>query len=71
MLSAMLVASALTGLLTQQFIFALALSLPTTIVGTQLGRRIYKTIGAQRFDRVVLALLALSGVGLVAAALQE
>ena len=41
------------------------LALPGTIVGTWLGARVYHALSDQNFRDVVLALLFMSGVGLV------
>jgi uncharacterized membrane protein YfcA len=65
MLSAMLVSSWLAGLVTAEFWRSLVVALPATIIGAQFGARLYWRLDAHRFDRVVLALLFLSGISLI------
>lgn len=64
-LAAMLCASAVRGLITWEFGRALLISVPATIIGAQLGNRLYLRIDARGFDRVVLGLLLLSGISLI------
>lgn len=65
LLTAMLVASAVQGLMGTRFLWALAVALPGTLVGSWTGGRLYKRLDDRRFDRVVLFVLLLSGIGLV------
>jgi uncharacterized membrane protein YfcA len=64
-LSAMLVASLLQGLVGAGFLLALAVSLPATFAGAWLGSRLYRRLDDRRFDRLVLMFLLLSGLLLV------
>lgn len=65
-LLAMLTASAVAGLMTLDFLFAFALAIPGTVIGSQLGLTVYRRMDARGFDRLVLAILAASGAVLVA-----
>lgn len=64
-LSAMLAASLVQGLMGRRFFLALAVALPATVAGAWLGSRVYRRLDDRRFDRLVLALLLASGLGLV------
>ncbi len=64
-LSAMLVSSAIAGLMTEEFRAALLWSLPTAIIGTFLGAMVYRRLDDRRFDRLVLLVLLIAGVALV------
>jgi uncharacterized membrane protein YfcA len=65
-LAAMLVSSLAAGLVTAEFWRSLIVALPGTIVGAQVGAAVYRRLDDRRFERVVLALLLLSGLSLVA-----
>lgn len=65
MLSAAMVAFGVAGLLTMTVLWYAALSLPATLAGVWLGRRLYGKIDDAQFRKVVLGLLALSGLTLV------
>jgi uncharacterized protein len=65
LLSAMLVASAVQGLVGSRFLMALAVAVPGTLAGSWIGGRLYRRLDDRRFDRVVLFVLLLSGIGLV------
>ena len=65
MLSAALVAFGVAGLLTMPLLKLTVLSLPATLGGMRLGRRLYGKIDDRQFRKVVLGLLALSGLSLV------
>jgi uncharacterized protein len=54
-----------SGLVDRQVIWLALLALPGTIVGAWLGARVYRALSDQNFRDVVLALLFISGVGLV------
>jgi uncharacterized protein len=54
-----------SGLVDRQVIWLALLVLPGTIVGTWFGARVYHALSDQNFRDVVLALLFMSGVGLV------
>ena len=56
---------AASGLLPSGFGIALALSIPATVVGARLGSALYRRLDDRRFDRVVTALLLVTGVALV------
>jgi uncharacterized membrane protein YfcA len=64
-LSAMLLSSAIAGLMPAEIWLALALALPGTIVGVRLGAMVYRRIDDRRFDRLVLALLMIAGMSLI------
>jgi uncharacterized protein len=64
-LTAMLVASALSGLVGIRSIVAFAVAAPGTLVGASLGLAVYRRLDDLRFDRVVLVVLLLSGLALV------
>jgi uncharacterized protein len=65
LLTAMLLASLVQGLIGMKFLISLAVAVPGTLLGSQLGMRTYRKLDDRRFDRVVLFVLLLSGVGLV------
>lgn len=69
-LSATLIAHLFRGLMTPQFIVALLIALPGTFLGVALGQRVYARLDDRRFDRVVLILLAIAGIGLLATTLR-
>lgn len=64
-LAAMLFASAVRGLITWEFARALLISVPATIIGSQLGNRLYARVDGRGFDRIVLGLLLLSGITMI------
>ncbi|MEZ5729458.1 MAG: sulfite exporter TauE/SafE family protein [Burkholderiaceae bacterium] len=57
------------GLLTPVFVRLVALSLPATLAGVWIGRRCYGRVDASLFRRIVLGMLAVSGLTLVAQSL--
>lgn len=61
-LSAMLIAHAVTGLIPASLLPAVLVALPGTFAGVNIGQRIYARLDDRGFDRVVLALLGLAGV---------
>jgi uncharacterized membrane protein YfcA len=64
-LSAMLLASLVQGLIGVRFLAALTVALPGTLIGARLGALLYRRLDDRRFDRIVLLLLLLSGLALV------
>jgi len=64
-LSAMLAASLAQGLIGRPFLATLTVAIPGTLVGSYAGSLLYRRLDDWRFDRIVLTLLLLSGVGLV------
>jgi hypothetical protein len=64
-LTAMLVTSAVSGLVGLRSIVAFAVAAPGTLIGASLGLHIYRRLDDLRFDRVVLVVLLLSGLALV------
>lgn len=64
-LTAMLVASVVQGLVGARFLMALAVAVPGTLAGSWVGVRLYHRLDDRRFDRIVLFVLLLSGVGLI------
>lgn len=69
MLTLAMVAFGVAGLLTREFWILVALSLPVTVAAMWLGRRLYGHIDDVQFQRIVLVLLTLSGLGLIWTAL--
>lgn len=65
LLTAMLVASVVQRLVGMQFLLALAVAVPGTLAGSWAGARLYRRLDDRRFDRVVLFVLLLSGLGLI------
>jgi uncharacterized membrane protein YfcA len=65
LLSAMLVASVVQGLVGSRYLLALAVAAPATLAGSWVGARLYRRLDDSRFSRVVLFVLLLSGLGLV------
>jgi len=61
----MLAATVVQGLIGTRLLLALALSLPATLIGGRIGAWLYHRLDDRRFDRLVLALLLLSGLVLV------
>ena len=66
-LAAMLVASAAAGLIGRAFFQTVLISLPATLISARLGHWVYARLNERRFDALVLALLAVSGLLLIAA----
>jgi uncharacterized protein len=66
-LAAMLVASAMAGMIGWPFIRTVLISLPATLLSARLGHWVYTRLNERRFDALVLALLAISGLMLIAA----
>ncbi len=64
-LLAMLIASAIAGLMSYEFWLASLVAVPATIAGAYCGVKTYAMIDDRRFDHVVLAILLVSGIGLV------
>jgi uncharacterized protein len=65
LLTAMLVASVVQGLVGMRFLVALAVAIPGTLTGSWVGVRLYRRLDDRRFDRVVLVVLLFSGLGLI------
>lgn len=65
LLAAMLIASAAQGLVGGGFLVAMAVAVPGTLAGAWVGVMLYHRLDDKRFDRVVLTVLLLSGLGLV------
>ena len=64
-LTAMLAASAVSGLVGLHSLIALGFAAPATFLGASLGLRLYRRLDDVDFDRLVLAVLLLSGLVLV------
>ncbi len=64
-LTAMLVASAVQGLVGMNLLLALAVAVPGTLLGAWLGMVVYRRLDDRRFDRIVLLVLLAAGLGLV------
>ena len=65
LLTAMLAASLVQGLIGMRFLMAFAVAVPGTLAGSWIGVRLYRMLDDRRFDRVVLFVLLLSGIGLI------
>lgn len=61
-LTAVLIAHAIAGLLTPALAAAVVLALPGTFLGVVLGQRLYARLDDQGFDRLVLVLLGCAGI---------
>jgi uncharacterized membrane protein YfcA len=64
-LAAMLVASAVSGLVGSRSIVAFAVAAPGTLIGASVGLRLYRRLDDLRFHRTVLVVLLLSGLALI------
>ena len=64
-LTAALCLQAASGLIERDVLWLALLTFPATIVGAWLGARLYHALSDQNFRDIVLALLFLSGIGLV------
>lgn len=64
-LTAALAGHASAGYLTQAVWWALLAALPGTILGAWLGVRVYSRLGDRGYQRIVLVMLMLSGLGLL------
>ncbi len=64
-LAAMLVTSAVSGLVGSRFIVAFAVAAPGTLIGASVGLRLYRRLDDLRFHRTVLVVLLLSGLALI------
>jgi len=64
-LTAMLVASFAQGMIERSSLTALALALPGTLLGNWMGLLLYRRLDDVRFDRIVLSVLLVSGLGLI------
>ena len=65
-LTLMLVASAVAGQMTKEFLIAALISVPGTIAGSHCGSWAYRRVDDRRYDRIVLGILMLAGLSLVA-----
>ena len=64
-LSFALVSHAFSGLLTWQVVVSAAIALPGTIGGAWFGAFLYRRLADHGYQRVVMALLLVSGIGLI------
>ena len=64
-LSLALVSHGLSGLLTRQVFISAAIALPATICGAWFGAFLYRRLADHGYQRVVMALLLISGIGLI------
>ncbi len=64
-LSLSLMSHALTGLLTRQVVLGALTALPATIAGAWLGAFIYRRLADRGYQRTVMVLLLISGIGLI------
>jgi len=65
LLTAMLVASVMRGLVGGTAIFAFIAATPATLLGAWVGKRLYGRLDDRRFEHLVHGLLLISGIGLV------
>lgn len=68
-LTATVYSSLASGLLPREFWTALLITIPATFVGVRIGAAIYRRLDDRRFDRVVVAMLLTTGVGLIVTSL--
>ena len=64
-LTAMMVVSIAQGLVGRRFLEAMVIALPGTLIGARIGSFAYRRLDDRGYDRIVLFLLLLSGLGLV------
>ncbi|HTE35368.1 MAG TPA: sulfite exporter TauE/SafE family protein [Reyranella sp.] len=64
-----LVSAAVAGFLDRTFLIWAAICLPVTLIGAQIGLRLYGRINDAQFRRLVIVLLGLSGLTLIASSL--
>ena len=64
-LSLALVSHATSGLLTRQVALDAIIALPATIAGAWFGAFLYRRLADRGYQRVVMVLLLLSGIGLI------
>lgn len=64
-LSLALVAHAISGLLTREVAVAAVVALPATVGGAWIGAIIYRRLHDRGYQRIIMLLLLLSGVGLI------
>jgi uncharacterized membrane protein YfcA len=64
-LSLALVSHAVSGLVTRQVAGAAIIALPATILGAQIGGFIYRRLADHSYQRVIMALLMISGLALI------
>ena len=64
-----LISAAVAGFLDRTFLIWAAISLPVTLIGAQVGLRLYGRINDGQFRRLVIVLLGLSGLTLIASSL--
>jgi len=61
-----LVATAVAGLMNRDFLISALIVAPVTIVGAWCGAMVYRRVDDRRFDRIVLAIMLISGICLIA-----
>ncbi len=64
-LSAALLSHAVSGFMTRELGFAVLTALPFTLLGSWLGVALYSRVSEEKFSRIVLILLGLSGLTLI------
>jgi uncharacterized protein len=64
-LSLALVSHVVSGLVTRQVLIAAIIALPGTIVGAQFGAFVYRRLADHSYQRIIMALLLLSGLVLI------
>ena len=61
----MLAASAVSGLIGWAFVKGALIVAPSTVIGAYCGEWLYRRVDDRRFDRIILTILMMSGVGLI------
>jgi len=63
------VTAAIAGFLDRSFFLWAAIVLPVTVIGAQIGLRLFRRINEAQFRRIILVLLGLSGLTLIGSSL--
>jgi uncharacterized protein len=63
------VTAAIAGFLDRSFFLWAAMVLPVTVIGAQIGLRLFRRINEAQFRRIILVLLGLSGLTLIGSSL--
>ena len=64
-LSLALASHVISGLVTRQVLIAAIIALPGTIAGAHFGAFIYRRLADHSYQRVIMAMLLLSGIALI------
>jgi uncharacterized membrane protein YfcA len=63
------ITAAIAGFLDRTFFLWAAIVLPVTVIGAQIGLRLFQRINDVQFRRIILILLSLSGLTLIGTSL--